>query len=51
MAKSSPQDQKNELEFLQKQKDAYQNAQKLGTTVKVIKSSSPWLAGGFEWLS
>ena len=30
---------------------AYQNAQKLGTTVKVIKSSKPWLAGGFEWLS
>lgn len=30
---------------------AYLDAQKLGTTVKAIKASKPWLAGGFEWLS
>jgi hypothetical protein len=29
---------------------AHQYAQVEGTTVKVIRSSKPWLAGGFEWL-
>jgi hypothetical protein len=30
---------------------ANQYAAKAGTTVKIIDSSKPWLAGGFEWLS
>lgn len=30
---------------------ANQYARLEGTTVKVIKSSKPWLAGGFEWLA
>ena len=30
---------------------ANQYAQEKGTTVKVIKSSKPWLNGGFEWLA
>ena len=30
---------------------ANQYAQEKGTTVKVIKSSKPWLIGGFEWLA
>ena len=30
---------------------AYQYAQAEGTTVKEIRSSKPWLVGGFEWLS
>ena len=30
---------------------ANQYAQEKGTTVKAIKSSKPWLNGGFEWLA